>query len=238
MGNQGRARSRNRSCGQAALCGGRRHYGSVSRQHPIRFAFRISSGPNAGLSVGQFRVWCHKDDTYIADAGVPSWKTSLHGEVAWQTAETKESFTSPEARLSGTSDRAPWKFAPPEFEDGQRLAFVVCATRGALGTSVAPQRYRTVEVNDRWDELTKVNIWMTLPKVELPDASLLLGPVLTLESGANVWAAVGREYIAPSDPEPVPGSSIIEPQVPGRHDVTAPGLLIRGLHLANRPAFS
>lgn len=206
---------------------------SMARSHPIRFAFRITSGPNAGLSVGQFRVWCLRDDTYIADAGVPSWKTSLHGEVAWQTAETKESFHSPQAHLSQGADRAPWKFTPPPFVDGRRLAFVVAVTRGALGRSVAPPRYQSVEVNDRWDELTKVNIWMSLPDSEVANDADLLGPTLTLASGVRVWASVGREPLEPKDPEPVPAASVLLPQVPGVHEVSAPGILIRGVHLAS-----
>ncbi len=36
----------------------------------------------------------------------------------------------------------------------------------------------------------------------------------------------------PIEPEPVPISTLLEPQVPGVHEVTAPGALIRGVHLA------
>lgn len=197
----------------------------------IRFSFRITSGPDAGLSVGQFRIWCHGDDTYVADVGVPAWKTSLHGEVAWQTAETRESFTSPSPRLSG-GERAPWKFTPPDFVNGRRLAFVIGVTRGSLGNEHAPERYETVEVRDRWDELTKVNLWMGQPGVSTPSASERIGPVLGLSSGNRVWAAVGREPIAAVVPEPLPVTAAIEPQIPGIHDVTAPGLLLWGVHVA------
>ncbi|WP_336649122.1 hypothetical protein [Microbacterium sp. MMO-10] len=206
----------------------------MARSQAIRFTFAIASGDNAGLGAGQFRVWCHGDDTYIADAGVPQWKTSLHGEIAWRTAETAESHSSPEARLPGETDRAPWKYTPPDFVDGQRLAFVVGATRAALAPWSVPERYQRIEVRDRWDELTKANIWMTQADAEVPDHPFRIGPILELASGTRVWASVGREYLEPIDPEPAPTSTMLEPQIPGVHDVTAPGVLIRGVHLPGR----
>ncbi|MDR7188273.1 hypothetical protein J2Y46_001089 [Microbacterium sp. BE35] len=204
----------------------------MAKSPRIRFAFRITSGPHTGLTVGQFVVWCHGEDTYIADAGVTSWKTSLHGEVAWRTAETKESNLSPDARLPAGVDRAPWKYAPPEFVDGHRRAFVIGAYRSALGHWPVPARYETIEVADRWDELTKANVWMTQPGFDVPAPPDRVGPTLELTNGVRVWVGRGREELEASDPEPVPVSAILEPQVPGVHDVTAPGILIRGVHLA------
>ncbi|MFE7067188.1 hypothetical protein [Microbacterium sp. NPDC057658] len=204
----------------------------MARSQAIRFTFAIQSGHNAGLGVGQFRVWCHREDTYIADPGVPQWKTSLHGEVAWRPAETAESHSSSEARLPADIDRAPWKYAPPDFVDGQRLASVVGVTRAALRPWTAPERYQRVEVRDRWDELTKANVWMTKADADVPDHPTRVGPILELASGTRVWVSVGREALDPIDPEPVPISTMLEPQIPGVHDVTAPGVLIRGVHLA------
>ena len=204
----------------------------MARSQAIRFTFAIRAGDNAGLGVGQFRVWCHGDDTYVADAGVPQWKTSMHGEVAWRTAETAESHASPEARLPNGTDRAPWKYDPPEYIQGQRLAFVIGVTRGALRPSSVPERYQPIEVRDRWDELTKANVWMTQAGADVPDHPARIGPVLELACGARVWVSAGREPMEPIEPEPVPISTLLEPQVPGVHEVTAPGALIRGVHLA------
>lgn len=204
----------------------------MARSHAIRFTFEISSGDGPGLSVGQFRIWCHGDDTYIADAGVPQWKTSLHGDVAWRTAETKESHTSPAPLLAPHTDRAPWKYTPPPFVAGHRLAFVIATTRGALGPWPTPERYERVEVRDRWDELTKVEVWMTSPGVAIPADQSVLGTTLHLANGTQVWARVSREPIDPIAPEPVPASAVLAPQVPERDGVSAPGVILRGAHLA------
>lgn len=204
----------------------------VAKSQRIRFAFRILSGPNVDLTVGRFVVWCHGDDTYIADADVPSWKTSLHGEVAWRTAETKESNRSADARLPEGVDRAPWKYVPPEFVNGHRRAFVIGVTRGALGKLPVPARYESIEVPDRWDQLTKANIWMSQPGAPIPDPPDRVGPVLELANGLRVWVGRGSEEIEAIDPEPIPVAAIFEPQNPGVEDVTAPGILIRGVHLA------
>lgn len=198
----------------------------------IRFAFRITSGPNAGLAVGQFVVWCHGDDAYVADAGVPTWKTSLHGEVAWRTAETKESHSSADAHLPIDVDRAPWKYTPPEFVDGHRRAFVIGVTRGALGPWQAPDRYETIDVADRWDGLTKATVWMSQPGVVVPEPPDRVGPILALTNGVQVWVGRGWEELEAIDPEPVPVSALIEPQLPGVHDVSSPGILVRGVHLS------
>lgn len=208
----------------------------MAKSPRIRFAFRITSGPNAGLTVGRFMVLCHGDDTYVTDADVPTWKTSLHGDVAWRTAETKESNLSPDARLPKGVDRAPWKYTPPEFVDGHRRALVIGVTRGALGPWPVPERYETIEVPDRWDELTKATVWMSEPGVNIPEPPERVGPILELSSGVRVWVGRGHEELEPIDPEPVPASAILEPQVPGIHDVTAPGLLVRGVHLSTSDA--
>lgn len=89
-------------------------------------------------------------------------------------------------------------------------------------------------MHDRWDELTKVNLWMGLPGVPTPSASERIGPLLGLSDGNRVWAAAGREPIAAVVPEPLPVTAAIEPQTPAIHDVTAPGLLFWGVHVAKR----
>lgn len=204
----------------------------MSKSPAIRFAFAITQGDSAGLQCGHFRVWVHGDDTYIADVGLAGiWKTSLHGEVAWQTAETKESHLSTNPMLVPTGDRAPWKYDPPAFEDGRRLAFVIGVTRTAMrpGTA-APARYEVIEVSDRWDQLTKANVWMSVPPVA-PDPHHI-GPVLTLANETQVWVTRGEEPMDESTPEPPPDSTIAEPQIPGLHDVIAPGMIIRGINVA------
>lgn len=208
--------------------GDHQHNGFVPRPEPIRFCFRITSGPNSGHAVGQFRVWTNGNDTYIADSGVASWKTSLHGDVAWRTAETRESNMSSDARMPAGTDRAPWKFSPPPFADGYRCAYVIGVTRGALRPLQVPERYHTAEVRDRWDELTKVSVWMAQPDVPASPASERIGPLLRLSNGLQVWAIAGAESIEGGLPQPAPVAALYEPQVPGVHDVHTPGLLVRG----------
>lgn len=78
-----------------------------------------------------WRLWVHGDDTYVADKATGArWKTSLHGDVAWRLAVTQEAMARDAAPIPPGMDRAPWKFDPPPFANGGRLAFFVAATRG------------------------------------------------------------------------------------------------------------
>ncbi len=195
----------------------------------IRFTFSIVHGPNAGLNCGQFRVWCGKNDTYIADRETAStWKASLHGDESWRVAETKESHLSSDPKLHG--DRAPWEFTVPPMENGRRLAFVVAVTRGALTLGSAPARYQVIPVEDRWDRIPEVNIWMSEEGVEIPTSNRV-GPVLSLANGRSVWAEWGVEPVPAVEPEPLPASAILKPLVPEKDGVSAPGWIVVGAHL-------
>jgi len=195
------------------------------------FSFEITSGPNAGLRCGGWRVWTRKEDTYITTAELgPKWKASLHGDVAWQVAITRENAASPDRLLPVGHDRAPWKFTPPPFIDGRRLAFAIAVSRGALRPDPPVEGdEHTIIAEDRWDLVTVAQVWMTEPGAAL-GIEPSLGP-LALASGRQVWVAGAWEEVEPMDPEPVPVSAMIEPMWPEKHGVTAPGYMVRGVHL-------
>jgi hypothetical protein len=153
----------------------------------VRFGFVIEDGPNRGLACGGWRVWTRHEDTYITAKSLNgTWKTSLHGDAVWQLAVTKEHLRAAQRPVWTEPDRAPFKFRPTRFVDGKRLAFVVAATRGALPPQPLDSRELRVAVEDRWDTLTSVWIWMTETGRDFHEDGLLAGP-LPLASGRNVW---------------------------------------------------
>jgi hypothetical protein len=200
-------------------------------QQAIRFTFGINEGINSGLRCGEFRVWCSRDDTYIAErhtAGI--WKASLHGDVAWRTAETRESFESHDARLKGAPGRAPWEYQPTSFDGGRRLAFVIGMTRVAMMRESPADRYLLMPIQDRWDRLWTANIWMSEPGA-LPNEVDRVGPVLRLANGRGVWVVAGSEALPAIAPEPLPTSTMIKPLSPEYDGVRAPGWMVVGVHL-------
>lgn len=131
---------------------------------------------------------------------------------------------------------APWVFTPTPFVNGIRLAFVIAVTRGALRPELPDSKDTVVAVEDRWDRLPALCIWMTEPEVTF-DRPVIGGP-LPLDGGRQVWVAARVEPIDAIEPEPVPASAMIEPMSPESHGVAAPGILVRGVHLddGHRPA--
>jgi hypothetical protein len=195
----------------------------------LRYAFAITQGPNAGLGLGGWRIWTHREDTYVAIKGNP-WKTSLHADSSWRVAVTSEHQNSGNLPLVPGGRATSWEFTPTPFEDGGRLAFVIATYRNALRPTHLDPKDTVVEVPDRWDRLTAIYVWMTEPGVTL-DATTIAGGPLNLLSGRQVWVTSGQEHITPSEPEPVPTGAIVEPRTPGCDDVTAPGFLVRGVNI-------
>jgi hypothetical protein len=199
----------------------------------LRYAFAITAGPNAGLSIGGWRIWTRNEDTYTTAkqfGGI--WKASLHADKSWRVAMTREHQHSGKVPVLTDGHRnAPWEFAPTAFEDGGRLASVIATFRNALIPQHLDSRDFVVEVADRWDRLTAIYVWMTEPGVTFTASNIIGGP-LPLSSGRQVWVTFGDEYINPTDPEPTPAGVIIEPQTPEKDGVTAPGFLIRGLNIS------
>lgn len=197
----------------------------------LRFAFTIADGPNAGQTSGGWRVWTLKEDTYIAPAGVGHmWKCSLHGDAAWRWAVTTEHIKSGEAPVWPDADRAPWKFEPPPFVDGRRLAFVICTFRHALLPRPVDPNSLHIRVADRWDEATLAYIWMTEPGVEL-ERLRPIGDPMMLRSGRRVWVEAGVAPVPDGTDEPQAISSMLEPVVPGPDGPTAPGVFHKGVHV-------
>jgi hypothetical protein len=204
----------------------------MGRKKKLRFAFTIPAGPNAGLTSGSWRVWTNGEDTYIAAAALGHmWKASLHGDIAWRIAVTSENVLSDDPVLPSWHDRAPWKFAPTKFAEGRRLAFAIGVLRGALGPYPLDVKDLHIAVDDRWDQVTVGYIWMTEPGVDLGQVSRLVGDPLSLASGRRVWLVAGTEEIPGGEPEPQAAGSMIEPRLPETHEVSAPGFLVRGVHL-------
>lgn len=218
---------------------------AMSKKPKVRFAFTVGEGPNQGCTSGPLRVWTHKEDTYIAgDETAKIWKASLHGDDAWRFAMTSEHHASgEEPRLPDVPEmpqRAPWTFEPTPFIDGVRLAFVVAAFRSALLPKPQEKPGKDIVqvlVRDRYNELTKVEIWMTEPDTDIhftaDSPEQQIAAPLPLASGRRVWLFAARENIPePDDDDSTPYvGSLIQPQVPGIDAVSAPGVLLIGVRI-------
>lgn len=206
----------------------------MSKKARIKFAFQITEGPNAGLACPGWRVWTHGTSTYLAQADSgDKWKLSLHGDAAWRFAQTAEDLRSPAPSLPAGHDRAPWKFTPPPFENGTRLAFVVAATRAAMLNQppVRPGEI-IVGVDDRWDQVTTVALHMTLPGIELQTSREIVANPLPLAEGRRLWLSASSEKSSESnEPETSIVGSMIQPMSPEVHGVLCPGLLVKGIRL-------
>lgn len=198
----------------------------------LRFAFTIAEGPNAGLTSGPRRAWADGEDFYVIPAKPNDvWKASLHADAAWQLAMTREHVASGELpTLPEGLPRNAWKFKPAEFVDGGRLAFAVAVARSAM----LPGELRTgdlhIAVEDRWDKITVGYFWMTEPGVDLAGVERLVGESIVLRSGRRVWLAAGTESVK-GEPEPMADGAVVVPMTPEADDVSAPGLMVKGLGL-------
>lgn len=198
----------------------------------LRFAFTIAEGPNAGLTNGGWRLWINGDTTYLTTKPLEgSWKVSLHGDKAWRVAMTKEHLLTEQPVWSPDQDRAPWKFDPPPFVGGRRMAFAIAVTRGCLRPELLDDSELHIAVQERWDVVTVAYVWQAEPGLAVEPSARPVGEVLTMKNGRQVWMTADTEDVGPHEPEPIPVSSMVEPQSPAEHGVRAPGLLIRGVHL-------
>jgi hypothetical protein len=197
----------------------------------LRYAFAITDGPNAGLGCAGWRIWTHRDDTYIAAKGNP-WKASLHSDASWRVAVTSEHVTSGKLPIVPGGRATSWEFEPTPFEHGGRMAFAMAVPRNSL-IPVQPSSTETIiEVADCWDRLTILYVWMTEAAFTLQATQGFVGGPLQLEGGRQVWVTAREEFVEPYPPEPVPAGQLIEPRWPGEHAVTAPGFMVRGVNIA------
>ena len=158
------------------------------------------------------------------------WKVSLYGDAAWRVAMTAEHVKSGhEPQLPPGADRAPWTFDPP-FKDRGRLVFVVACTRAALLPGQLDERELHVTVDDRWDRLTSVRFWMTEPGVDLVGMNRPLGQPLPLTPADRCGWVLPPEAVD-GEPESMSAGALIEPRSPATDNVSAPGLLVRGVRL-------
>lgn len=165
------------------------------RPERVRFGFRIHGGPNDGLCSAGWRVWAHGDTTYVTAKSLgDTWKTSLHGEGPWQHAVTKDHLRDADRPVWSEPDRAAWRFAPPPYVDGRRLAFAVAVTRAALLPGELEPSEHVIAVEDRWDRLTSAFVWMTQPGVNFDAPGLFAGPLL-LTTGCRVWLQQNQEAL-------------------------------------------
>lgn len=200
----------------------------------VRFSFTITEGPHAGLLCGGWRVWCTGEDTYITSKTLAgTWKTSLHGDEAWRTAVTSENMRSDSPSLPPGLDRAPWKYDVPPFLNGKRLAFVVAAARSAMLPGQKSRKEIQIPIEDKFNIIQLVRIWMTEPGVTLEGLDFIGNP-LRLRSGRRVWLDTVAESILGSDtsPEEPATGSIVEVLTPDSHGTRSPGLLVKGFRLS------
>lgn len=172
-----------------------------------------------------------KEDTYITAVSVGAiWKASLHSDAAWRIAMTSEHARSPSPVMDPAIGRKMWEFEPVPFENGMRMAFAIAPLRGSYAPAELDPTEIHVGVNDSWDEITVVYLWMTEPGIELEPERLIGGP-LSLASGRQVWITAGTEHMSQKEEHDNIGS-LIEPQIPGQHGVRAPGFFVRGCNWA------
>ncbi len=168
----------------------------------VRFAFTVAEGPGAGLTCGGWRLWTSNEDTYLtAKPFGHVWKVSLYGDAAWRLAVTAEHARSPDPVWSG-ADRAPWRFEPPPFADGERLVFAVCVARGALRPQPLDPAESHIRVEDRWDRVTVACVRMTEPGRRLEGHSRAVAGPLPLASGRAVWLTAGSGRWRRASPSP------------------------------------
>ncbi|MBF6134975.1 hypothetical protein IU501_18440 [Nocardia otitidiscaviarum] len=202
----------------------------MSSKSRLRFAFTIRDGEHAGWTAGSWRVWVNKEDTYIAAASVGGiWKASLHGDESWRIAQTSENARSASPIIEPSIGRNLWEFDPVPFDQGGRMAFAIAPLRAAYLPREVDAKDIHIAVRDSWDEITVAYVWMTEPGIDFENNRIIGGP-LTLASGRRVWVSAGTEPLVQPEEDDIVGS-VIEPQIPGRHDVTAPGFFVKGLRL-------
>ncbi|WUA08674.1 hypothetical protein OG225_02710 [Nocardia sp. NBC_01377] len=200
----------------------------MSSRNRLRFAFTIREGQHAGWTSGSWRVWVNKEDTYIAAASIGGiWKASLHGDVAWRIAQTSENARSENPIIDPSIGRNLWEFDPVPFEDGGRMAFAIAPLRASYLPREIDTKDVHIAVEDRWDQIAVAYVWMTEPGIDF-DADRRVGGPLTLTSGRRVWVSAGTEQVDQLEEYDIVGS-MIEPTIPGKHDVAAPGFVVRGL---------
>lgn len=204
----------------------------VAKTEPVRFAFRLVDGPDAGLSCGGWRVWTHDEGTYITAKSLrDTWKVSLHGDAWWAAQVNKENAQRADTVLPTGHDRAMWRFQPTAFVGGHRVAFAIGAFRHALRPEAADSREALVGVPDRWDVLSLALVRMTEPDVEPDPTWQIVGGPLPLASGRRVWVTCHAEEIGRGEPEPMADSTMIEPWTPETHGVASPGWIVKGVHI-------
>lgn len=205
----------------------------MSRAQKFRFAFTIADGPNRNLTSGPFQVKVRGEDVYLfAEHMGETLKASFHADAAWRVAYTRDHAESDGSLVPAGHDRVMSEFEPTEFVDGGRIFFGIAFARGALRLLPIDGTHDHVAVNDRWDELTSVVLFMTEPGVGLGPTHQVAGGPLTLRSGRRVWITKQAQSIDPSEPHLPPPSAMLKQLVPGTHDVEAPGWLVVGLNFA------
>lgn len=201
----------------------------MGRKKTIRFSFTIREGQYQHWTAGSWRVWVNKEDTYITSKTLGStWKASLHGDESWRIAMTSEHANSPKPLIDPAIGRNLWEFDPTPFEDGKRVAFCIAPQRSTYyPVKDLPTTDAHIGVRDSWDEITVAYVWMTEPDVTIEDGRII-GEPLTLSSGRKVWVVAGVEPCIQKEDYDVVGA-MVEPLIPGEHDVSVPGFLVRGL---------
>jgi hypothetical protein len=147
----------------------------------------------------------------------------------------RENMRSDHAVLPAGHDRVLWRYTPPPFEDGVRLAFVIAVSRPALLPGGGDGDDVIIGVQDRWDRLACARILMTEPGGALSSIDPLLAEPWTLTSGRRVWLTARSEVAPAMEPEDPSAGAIVQPMWPEAHGVTAPGFLLKGVRLSAPP---
>lgn len=205
---------------------------SKRKAKSISWTFAITSGANAGLSNGPWKLNTSREDVYLwLTPRRGPLKLSLHGDDAWRIAYTREHMMT-DNPLWPSNDRLAYSFTPPPFDaQGRRLALRLIMTRAAMLPGLQDPGSYTIPVDDRWDRLTAACLWMTEPDASLDSAFEMIGSPLPLESGRQVWivrATQGTNGV----PEPQCDGAMIQPLDPQEGGPDVPTLLVTGVNIA------
>jgi hypothetical protein len=233
VGTAPRQASRGRRLRVDAGALGHRYRSGMSRKPSVRLAV---VDPVTGRHGGEWRVWTHKADVYIAATDLAgTLKVSLHRGV-YRVAYTEEHWSTGEQPNNAPGPgRQVMAYEPSEIVDGVEYAWRVCFQCDALQHQ--EQLASDVAKIAPPDEMhvLQVDIWIVDREVE-SRPRLAIGPrPLPLADGRRVWVGYDT-YRALSAPGHDPlrrdhASSMIE-FLDRRGADDAPGFAVRPVDLA------
>jgi hypothetical protein len=198
----------------------------------LTFTVAVTSGPNAGVGSGSWRISTCGGGIDITAAGVGDmWKASLHGDDSCRIALSPENQRPDSPMVAGGRREAPPELVATDFHAGQRLTFVISVARSALMPVRHEPTGRVVEAADSWDLMTSLHVWTTLPGVVLASDAHVVGAPLALSNGRRVWVTAESEPFVRQRESVRALAVIVEPRPSVTSWGRVPGFLASGLQV-------